>query len=130
MDCSKDEMAALVDRFMVVGARWCLDSVQVASLLGVPPKLDVLFDEVDLVWAVRCGGADAERRMRLLVDVDRMLWRLVPDSRNVAAWLRSPSVGYADETVTPLVAMASGATAIRGLRDYLDQMPNHGALAA
>lgn len=130
MECSKDEMPALVDRFMVVGARWCLDSVQVAALLGVAPTLDVMFDEGDLVWAVRRGGADAERRMRLLVDVDGLLWRLVPDSRDVAAWLRSSSVGYADETVTPLVAMASGAAAIRALRDYLDELPDQGSLAA
>lgn len=130
MDCSRDEMAALVDRFMVVGARWCLDSVQVASLLGVDDMLDIMFDEGDLVWAVTRGGADAERRMRLLVDVDCLLWRLVPDSRDVAAWLRSASVGYADETVTPLAAMASGATAIRSLRDLLERLPNASGKAA
>lgn len=129
MECSKDEVSALVDRFMVVGARWCLNSVQVALLLGVPANLDVMFDEGDIIWAVRRGGIDAERRMRLLVDVDAMLIRLVPDSRDIASWLRSPSVGYADETVTPLVAMSSGAPAIRALRDYLQQLPG-GQLAA
>jgi hypothetical protein len=128
LDCSKDEVAALVDRFMVVGAR-CLDSVQVASLLGVPTLPDVMFDEGDLVWAVTRGGAEVERRMRLIVEVDGMLIRLVPDSRDIPSWLRSPNVGYADTTVTPLVAMASGAPAIRALRDYLQQLPG-GKLAA
>ena len=124
MECSKDEVAALVDRFMVVGARWCLDSVQVAALLGVPATLDVMFDEAALVWAVRRGGNGAERRMRLLADVDGMLCRLVPDSRDIAAWLRTPSVGYIDDLATPLEAMASGAAAIRALRDYLDELPD------
>ena len=123
MECSKDEMAALVDRFMVLGARWCLDNVQVASLLGVDVGLDVMFDEGDLVWALQHGGKDAERRMRLLADVDSKLCRLVSDSRDIASWLRTPCVGYTDETVTPLDALSSSAAAVRALRDYLDDMP-------
>ena len=130
MESSKDEIAAMVDRFMVLGARWCLDGVQVASLLGVAPTLDVLFDEVDVAWVVMRGGAFAEQRMRLLIDVDGKLCRLVPDSRDIASWLRAPSVGYIDELATPLEAMSSGAAAIRALRDYLDELADGGRLAA
>ena len=130
MDGSKDEMAALADRFMVLGARWCLDSVQVASLLGEAPTLDVMFDEVDVAWAVMRGGVSVEQRMRLLIDVDGKLCRLVPDSRDIGSWLRTPSVGYIDDLVTPLEAMSSGAAAIRALRDYLDGLGSEGKLAA
>lgn len=130
MDCSKDEVAALADRFMVLGARWCLDGVQVASLLGVATTLDVIFDEVDVAWSVMRSGRDAERRMRLLIDVDGKLCRLVPDSRDIASWLRTPSVGYIDELATPLEAMSSGAAAIRALRDYLDDLADGGRLVA
>jgi hypothetical protein len=130
LDCSKDEVASLVDRFMVLGARWGLDSVQVAALLGVSADIEVMFDEGDLVWVLRRGGCDAERRMRLLVDVDGMLVRLVPNSRDIAVWLRSPVVGYIDEMVTPLAAMSSGAAAIRALRDYLAEMSDGGSLTS
>lgn len=129
MEYSEDKVAAAVDRFMVVGARWCLDSMQVAGLLGLSTSLDVMFDEADIVWAVRREGRDAERRMRLLVDVDGLLCRLVPNCRDIAAWLRTASVGYIDELATPLEAMTSGAAAIRTLRDYLAELPD-GKLAA
>lgn len=130
MSCSSDEVSALVDRFMVVGARWCLSSAQVANLLGLPGALHPAFDEADLVWALRCGKGEAERRMRLLVDVDGKLCRLVPHDRDLAAWLRTPSVGYIDELATPLDAMASGAAAVRALRDYLDDLGDGGRLTA
>lgn len=129
-DCAKDEVAALVDRFMALGAHWCLDNVQVTALLGIDAELDVFFDEADLLWAIARSGCDAERRMRLLVEVDGLLVRLVPDPRAVAGWLRSPSVGYENELVTPMVALSSGAPAIRALRNLLEQMPDQGRLAA
>lgn len=126
MDCSSDDAAMLVDRFMVLGARWCLNDVQVATLLS----LDVMFDKAVLLSAVRRGGVEAEHRMQLLVDVDAMLRRLVPDGCDVAVWLRSQSVGYADDTMTPLDAMVIGAPGIRVIRDYLSRLSSRRACAA
>lgn len=42
----------------------------------------------------------------------------------IAEWLRTPSVGYDDERVPPLVALSSGAGAILALRDYLRDLPD------
>jgi len=130
MESSKDDVSAMVDRFMVLGARWCLDNVQVAALLGVDVRLEVMFDEGDVVWAVQRSGVDAERRMRLLNQVDGLLVRLIPDTHEVARWLRDKSVGYLDDMVTPLVAMADGgAPAIRALRNFLQELPDGGRTA-
>lgn len=124
MHVSETEMSITVDRFMTVGARWCLDGRQIASLLGITNVIHEAFDEADVEVAVREGGRDAERRMRLLIDVDTLLSRLVPEPDAVPVWLRTASVGYVDDAVTPLVALASSAGAILSLRNYLQDLPD------
>jgi len=122
IDEARTELMAVADRFMVLGARWCLDDRQVVDLLGLQRPIHPMFDEDDVAVGVRMAGADAERRMRLLVEIDVLLPRLVGDADAIPLWLRSPSVGYADERVTPLVALASGASAALALRNYLSEI--------
>ena len=122
IDDARTELMAVVNRFMVLGARWCLDDAQVVELLGLRRPLDPMFDEDDIAVGVQIAGTDAERRMRLLVEVDVLLPRLLGDADVIPVWLRSPSVGYADEQVTPLVALASGASAALALRNYLSEI--------
>ncbi|MDE1918562.1 MAG: hypothetical protein KGJ57_21180 [Sphingomonadales bacterium] len=122
---SRDEHLALIDRFMVLGARWCLSADQIRDLLAID-AMPVFLHEEDLSERLRTAGDDAERRMRLLVDVDRLLVRLVPDIRAIPAWLRSCGVGFASERVTPLEALSSGPGAIRALRNHLEQLPPAG----
>jgi hypothetical protein len=112
------ELGGARSNFATVAARWALDAASAARLLGLGGD----WSGRSLIEVIRNLDCGAETRMRLTCDVDRLLWRLVPDDA-VADWLRTPGVGYEDDLLTPLQALSTGASALRLLRRYLEELP-------
>lgn len=112
------ELGAVRARFATVAARWALDAPTAARLLGLEGEWS---GRLLLELLVRLD-VRGETSMRLVCEVDRLLDRLV-EPEHVVGWLRTPGVGYEDELLTPLEAMSSGPSAIRGLRSFLQNLP-------
>jgi hypothetical protein len=121
-DASRDEMAATARRFVLVAERWCLTLPEIGGLLGIDPHADLQLSGFDLGLALDNLGEDAERRMRLLVDVDGLLPRLIGEG-DAGEWLRNSTVGLEGVRVLPLEALSRGPGAIRSLRNFLQELP-------
>jgi hypothetical protein len=108
------ELTAARLRFVILTSRWALDGRQAATLLGIKGKLDLLgFGE-----SLNPLSRDAERRMRILLELDSLLRRYPPARVAPAMWLRCPNDDLVDE-LTPLEVLAFGSDAARQMLDHL-----------
>ena len=103
LDPGAQELAAARSRFDVVTSDWGLSPSEVAALLGLPPEASLAVDGGSL-------AVDAETRMRLFVEVARLLEKVIgPD---LLEWLRDDE----DGEVTPLAFMSRGVVELRAMR--------------
>lgn len=108
------ELAAARLRFVILASRWALDGRQAATLLGVEGELDLLRFGEHLYPLSR----EAERRMRILLELDALLRRYPPARVAPAMWLRCPNDDLVDE-LTPLEVLGFGPDAARQMLDHL-----------
>lgn len=109
------------ERFLALVHRWRLSREESLSLLGLS-YLSSWSDDKEARFVLVRLEADAEARMRLLVEVDGHLRALLGCEEDIPKWLRSQDVGFVDPGVTPLRAMCAGRADIRQLRNVLREM--------
>ncbi|QXQ07298.1 hypothetical protein KX816_04505 [Sphingosinicellaceae bacterium] len=90
---------------MEIAAHWRLAPAQTAALLG----LEAYGEGADFLLDV--PDADAETRLRLVIDVARELDLVFPEDV-LLEWLRDDEDGME----TPLAFMSRGATELRAMR--------------
>lgn len=106
--CAREELGVVRSQFDAVVDRWALAEREAGALLG------------QHAWRTGRLTADAEGRLRLLLDVDALL-DLVLGEVAVADWLRAPNDAFVGRP-TPLAAMSEGRHVIRGVRNVLEDI--------
>ena len=102
--------ASVLPRWDAVVIRWGLSPEERSGLLA-----GALAGPVDVVETYR--ATEAERRMRLIIELSGLLEQAFDDEDRVRRWLRRPHVALCDRT--PIEAMATSTEWTRRLIDFV-----------
>lgn len=117
-----EEERAMRAQFRCLLADWEVSTREAGLLQGVEPFI-LSHDLIALNL-----GAESERRMRLLLQVDQLLNSLPHIGVSKALWLRQPAECTDGSTRTVLSLLVGSTCSIRAIRDWLQSYIPHGTI--